>query len=138
VRSKNRFWSNDLGHFFERFAAQSFGSRSQADVFRIGEPYLAFDLTAQDSVFGHQILISRQKLLVDGAYDVREHSLPVHRANSTSAFARMQFLPPFSIRRLPITTRSRAVGSQPSSFPSPANGGAGMKLSKLAPRPRSP
>jgi len=37
------------------------------------------NLVAQDSVFGHQILISGQQLLVNGSRDVSKHSLPVHR-----------------------------------------------------------
>ena len=58
------FESNDLRDLGERFSPQPFGNLGQAETFRIGEPDSAFDLTAQDSVLRHQILISGLEFLV--------------------------------------------------------------------------
>ena len=54
------------------------GQPKFANTFGIAEPNSALDLMAQDSVLGHQILISGQELFVNGSRDVSKHSLPVH------------------------------------------------------------
>jgi hypothetical protein len=58
VPRKNGFGSNDLRHLGQRFPPQPSGYLGQADSFRIGESDSAFDLTTQNSVLCHQILIS--------------------------------------------------------------------------------
>ncbi len=59
-----------FARFRQALCAQPFGYLGQADTLRIGDPDSAFDLIGQDSVFGHQILISGQKFLVNGACDI--------------------------------------------------------------------
>ena len=115
VPPKNRFRSHDLRHLFQRFASQSFGGQSQADAFGISEPNSPLNLVAQNSVFGHQILISGQQLLVNGSRDVSKHSLPVHRLKlNQSTRVQTTFRPPVVnacgwIRSAGLTIRDRAV-----------------------------
>ena len=60
VPPKDRFWSDNLRHFFQGFSAESFRDRRQADAFGVGEPNSALDSLVQDSILSHEVIISRQ------------------------------------------------------------------------------
>jgi hypothetical protein len=60
-------------------AAKTPAGLGQADALRMREPQSPFDLAPEDSVFHRQILVAQEKFLINGAGDIGEQSLPIHR-----------------------------------------------------------
>ncbi len=51
-----------------------------ARLMRSGKPQSPLDLVSEDTVFHRKILVAKEEFLVNGAGNIREQSLPIHRA----------------------------------------------------------
>ena len=67
-----------IGHFAENLAAQSTTDFAQRSSFGVRELQPSFQLGLQDAVFGSQIFISQQQLLVHRPRDVGQDACPIH------------------------------------------------------------
>jgi hypothetical protein len=99
VPLKDGFKSNDPRLLREDSPAKTPADLGQSDALRICEPQSPSDLAPEDSVFHRQILVAQQKFLINGAGEVGEQSLPVHRGkvNQRSGRGSTVRLPPKSL-----------------------------------------
>jgi hypothetical protein len=62
---ENRCRFDDPGNVFQSFLTELLADFSQCLALGITELYTSLDLVAQDTVFGHQVFISKEELLID-------------------------------------------------------------------------
>ena len=66
-------------HFRQRLLAQLLAyPRPGNSALAIAQAYATVDLVAKDAIFGHEVLITQQELLIDGSSVTRQQVFPVH------------------------------------------------------------
>jgi hypothetical protein len=90
VPTKDGLGSNDLSHLRQSLPAEAPANFGQTDSLRVRETRSPVDLVPENPIFRHQVFVPKEELLVHRAGDVRQHSLPIHRAESTQATASAQ------------------------------------------------
>src|SRR5262249_25801417 len=78
VPAQNRLGFDDVGDFLQGLLAQFFADLGQGRPFRVCELYASLELVAQNAVFGYQILVAEQELLIDGPRDIGQQRFPIH------------------------------------------------------------
>jgi hypothetical protein len=69
---ENRLRFDDGGDFFQGLLAELFADFSQGPALSIGEQYTSFNLLAQDTIFGNEILVAQQELFFHRARDTSQ------------------------------------------------------------------
>jgi hypothetical protein len=69
----------DKGDYFrQRPFSKLLADLGQGPALAIGQSHTACDPIPKDAVFGHQIFVPQQQLLIDGPCDGREQRFPAH------------------------------------------------------------
>lgn len=85
VPSNDGLRSNDWGRLRQSLPAKAPANFGQTDSLRVDEPQSPLDLVPENPIFCHQVFVPKQEFLVHRAGDVRQQSIPIHRAESTRA-----------------------------------------------------
>jgi hypothetical protein len=75
---ENRIGLDDVGYFLQSVLTQLLSELSQSLAFGVGEPHAPLNLMAQDAIFSHEILVSQQEFLINGARDIGQQRFPIH------------------------------------------------------------
>jgi hypothetical protein len=78
VPSQDGVRPGDIGHLAENLAAQSMTDLAERGSLGVRELQPSLQLGLQDAIFGGQIFVPRQQLLVHHASDVGQDAHPIH------------------------------------------------------------